>query len=104
MKFLREAIVTGKPSKSQQVSIPDTLQVQGLPDFSESQRQAIKMANFERLSIIQGPPGCGKTMVVAAVAANWMKDIANQPKVLICAPSNTAADFIAERLHQVPML
>jgi hypothetical protein len=26
------------------------------------------------------------------------------PKVLVCAPSNTAADYIAERLYQIPML
>jgi Rad3-related DNA helicase len=62
------------------------------------------MALKERLSIIQGPPGTGKTLVVAAIVANWMKDIENQPKVLVCAPSNTAADFIAERLTEIPML
>lgn len=33
-----------------------------------------------------------------------MKNIENQPKVLVCAPSNTAADFIAERLMQIPLL
>ena len=57
------------------------------------------MAFSERLSVIQGPPGCGKTLVVVALAANWMKNIEEPPKLLICAPSNTAADFIAERLH-----
>jgi Rad3-related DNA helicase len=62
------------------------------------------MALKERLSIIQGPPGTGKTLVVAAIAANWMKNIQDQPKVIVCAPSNTAADFIAERLIQIPLL
>lgn len=33
-----------------------------------------------------------------------MKNTENPPKVLICAPSNTAADFIAERLIQIPYL
>jgi hypothetical protein len=41
---------------------------------------------------------------VAAIVANWMKNIQDQPKVIVCAPSNTAADFIAERLIQIPML
>jgi DNA polymerase III delta prime subunit len=57
------------------------------------------MALMERLSLIQGPPGCGKTLVVTAIVANWMKNPAEMPKILICAPSNTAADFIAERLY-----
>jgi hypothetical protein len=42
-------------------------------------------------------------LVVAAIVANWMKELPH-PKILICAPSNTAADFIAERLSQIPML
>ena len=62
------------------------------------------MALKERLSIVQGPPGTGKTLVVAAIVANWMKNHANPPKILVCAPSNMAADFIAERLHQIPTL
>ena len=62
------------------------------------------MALSERLSIIQGPPGCGKTLVVATIVGNWMKNLQNMPKVLVCAPSNTAADYIAERLYQIPML
>jgi hypothetical protein len=33
-----------------------------------------------------------------------MKDLNDTSKVLVCAPSNTAADFIAERLIQIPML
>jgi len=33
-----------------------------------------------------------------------MKDTHDTSKVLVCAPSNTAADFIAERLIQIPLL
>lgn len=62
------------------------------------------MALKQRLSIIQGPPGCGKTLVVTAIVANWMKDMNKHPRILVCAPSNTAADFIAERLYQIPQL
>ena len=43
-------------------------------------------------------------MVVATIVANWMKQIEDPPKVLVCAPSNTAADFIAERLMTIPSL
>jgi Rad3-related DNA helicase len=59
------------------------------------------MALQQRLSIIQGPPGCGKTLVVTAIVANWMKNM-KKMRILVCAPSNTAADFIAERLFEIP--
>jgi hypothetical protein len=42
--------------------------------------------------------------VVAALVANWMKNLKSLPKVMVCAPSNTAADFIAERMSQIPAL
>jgi hypothetical protein len=43
-------------------------------------------------------------MVLTAIVANWMKNLNNIPRILVCAPSNSAADFIAERLFQIPLL
>lgn len=60
------------------------------------------MAVKNRLSIIQGPPGTGKTTVVGAIASQWIKQ--KDQRILICAPSNPAADFIAERLQSIPSL
>ena len=103
--FLKEAIITGKKSRSQDVRMPGEIRVDGLPNtFSISQTEAVVMALQERLSIIQGPPGCGKTLVVTAIVANWMKNLNKIPRILVCAPSNTAADFIAERLFQIPLI
>lgn len=42
--------------------------------------------------------------MVTAIVANWMKNLKNVPRILVCAPSNTAADIIAERLFQIPYL
>ena len=58
------------------------------------------MALKERLTIIQGPPGTGKTMVVGSIVSNWL---INDPtlSILICAPSNAAANLIAERLAKI---
>jgi len=33
-----------------------------------------------------------------------MKNLKKIPRILVCAPSNTAADFIAERLFQIPLI
>jgi hypothetical protein len=43
-------------------------------------------------------------LVVATIVANWMKNTEEPPKVIVCAPSNTAADFIAQRMMQIPSL
>lgn len=47
--------------------------------------------------IIHGPPGTGKTMtVVEAVLQVYMKK--KNAKILICAPSNNAADHVLEKI------
>jgi hypothetical protein len=50
--------------------------------------------------IIQGPPGTGKTVTIAAIVVNWLKpeNSGSDDQILVCAPSNTAADYLAERL------
>ena len=48
-----------------------------------------------RLHLIWGPPGSGKTGTLCGIVANWHK-LHPQEKILVCAPSNHAADHIAE--------
>jgi superfamily II DNA or RNA helicase len=64
----------------------------------------VRLALEERFTLIQGPPGTGKTLIVSALCANWMKNRQIPPRILICAPSNAAADHIAERLALIPSL
>ncbi|KAG8984017.1 hypothetical protein FRB90_005620, partial [Tulasnella sp. 427] len=49
--------------------------------------------------VVFGPPGTGKTVVLVEAIRQVL---ANQPdaKILACAPSNSAADIIAERLSR----
>eukprot|EP00388_Colpodella_angusta_P023267 GDKJ01059418.1.p1 GENE.GDKJ01059418.1~~GDKJ01059418.1.p1 ORF type:complete len:510 (-),score=-7.54 GDKJ01059418.1:80-1609(-) len=50
-----------------------------------------------RLSALWGPPGTGKTTtVVAAIIATALNS--RSAKILVCTPSNEAADLIVERL------
>ena len=48
-----------------------------------------------RFTIISGGPGCGKTSVVAAVAALWLES-RPQDRIVLCAPTGLAQ----ARLHQ----
>ena len=47
--------------------------------------------------IVFGPPGTGKTMVVIEAIAQILLTH-EDPRVLVCAPSNAAADVVAKRL------
>lgn len=59
----------------------------------------------DRLTLIKGPPGTGKTRVLAAIVTNWYKMISGTTeKILVCCPSNFAADLCAELLCNIPMI
>jgi ATP-dependent RNA/DNA helicase IGHMBP2 len=61
-----------------------------------SQREAVALAMAARdFALIHGPPGTGKTTAAVEVI---LQAVARGEKVLACAPSNIAADNLAERL------
>lgn len=59
------------------------------------------MGLTEKLCCIEAPPGTGKTTVITAIVANWMKTFNNDMKILVCAPSNSATDLLVERLFSI---
>ena len=67
-----------------------------LRKLNESQRNAVRrMLQAEDVFVLHGPPGTGKTTtLVSAVQAA----LCGSPQVLVCAPSNAAADLLTERL------
>jgi regulator of nonsense transcripts 1 len=61
-----------------------------LPTPNDSQVLAVRSALASEVCLIQGPPGCGKTVCAAQILMNLPYE-----KVLLCAPSNSAADHLA---------
>ncbi|KAK9474282.1 P-loop containing nucleoside triphosphate hydrolase protein [Dipodascopsis tothii] len=61
------------------------------------QRAAVALATGpSELAIVHGPPGTGKTATVVEI----VRQLAGRgQRVLVCAPSNVAADTVLERLH-----
>lgn len=68
------------------------------PELNTHQLHAIQFAMNRTVSLIQGPPGTGKTVVSVALVYNLVKNGAKT--VLVCAPTNVAADQLAVRLNQ----
>jgi ATP-dependent RNA/DNA helicase IGHMBP2 len=69
-----------------------------LSNLNEVQDQAIKIAaNAQYLSIIHGPPGTGKTTTIVELIRTINKEV---NKILVCAPSNTAVDILADRVNE----
>jgi len=60
-----------------------------------SQKAAILLALTNRISLIQGPPGTGKTSTVAFLIVAAYKALKPRARILLCGPSNEAADNLA---------
>lgn len=73
------------------------LDIPGLNKLDELQKKIIKEMMAKRVSVIIGPPGTGKTVLLSAIVYNIFK---NNPdsKILICSNSNYAVDQAALKI------
>ncbi|CAG0890385.1 unnamed protein product, partial [Darwinula stevensoni] len=79
----------------QQVLIPHQID---LPNLNASQNAAIShILHTNDVSLVHGPPGTGKTTTIVAAIQLLTR---TESTVLVCAPSNTAADLLTERLAE----
>lgn len=61
-----------------------------------SQKDAVRFALENQVSVIHGPPGTGKTYTVVEI----VRQLVNKgERVLVCGPSNISVDNVLERLH-----
>ncbi len=69
-----------------------------IQNLNDSQKNAIhRMVAAKDLFVIHGPPGTGKTTtIISAIKTTLL----NVKQVLVCAPSNAAADLLTEKLAQ----
>jgi len=61
---------------------------------------AVSRAKSHSVSIIHGPPGTGKTFTLASIVN--ILSLEEQGTILVCAPSNFAADGIASTIQNLP--
>lgn len=68
-----------------------------LPQLNAAQNEAVnEILAAQDVAIIHGPPGTGKTTTLVQAIRLLCK---TESTVLVCAPSNSAADLLTERLH-----
>jgi hypothetical protein len=79
--------------------VPTGEAVVGPLRLTEAQREAVVRARRERLAVISGPPGSGKSHTVAAVAADA---VAAGRSVLVATRSGHAADVVSGLLGRQP--
>ncbi|KAI5420522.1 ATP-dependent helicase NAM7 [Lathyrus oleraceus] len=77
-------------------ALPRRFGAPGLPKLNASQVFAVKSVLQRPISLIQGPPGTGRTVTSAALVYHMAKQ--GQGQVLVCAPSNVVVDQLAEKI------
>lgn len=66
------------------------------PWLNSTQETAVnKVLNTREVAIVHGPPGTGKTTTLVEAIYETLH---REPQVLVCAQSNTAVDWISEKL------
>src|SRR5690606_28358233 len=65
--------------------------------FNLSQKKAVDTAFMHRLSIIEGPPGTGKTQTILNIIANA---ILNKQSVAVVSSNNSATQNVYEKLEK----
>lgn len=73
--------------------------------MSRTQLSIVKKAVNPGLYLIQGGPGTGKSFTIISIIEAWLyKNFKSSDKILICAPSNSVADLLAERMYESKFL
>lgn len=68
--------------------------------INESQFEAVKKAFSSQISIIEGPPGTGKTQTILNIVANIL---INKQSVAVVSNNNSAVDNVYEKLEKVSL-
>lgn len=73
--------------------------IDGPFELNAAQRSAVDAVERQRLTVLSGPPGTGKTQTVAAVAFDQVR---RGRSVLVVAPTNAAVSALTTLMEQTP--
>lgn len=66
-------------------------------DATPTQTRAVNMALNNMVTLVQGPPGCGKTMTITAMVINMLQLLPSQ-RIMVCGQSNASVENIIKLL------
>lgn len=69
-----------------------------ISDIDDSQKKAVLNAFNNKLTVITGPPGSGKTQVILNILANA---VLHNKKVLVASKNNKAVDNVKDRFDKI---
>ncbi|KAJ7274279.1 P-loop containing nucleoside triphosphate hydrolase protein [Mycena haematopus] len=95
------------PTWSTAVPFAHAVPIRFSRELNDSQKMAVSaIVSNDRINVIQGPPGSGKTTVIAAVVASISSSgiRAQDKSIWLIAQSNVAVKNIAEKLASVDFL
>lgn len=69
-----------------------------ISDIDDSQKNAVLNAFNNKISVITGPPGSGKTQVIMNILANA---VLQNKKVLVASKNNKAVDNVKDRFNRI---
>ncbi|MFT4565319.1 MAG: ATP-dependent RNA/DNA helicase IGHMBP2 [Saprospiraceae bacterium] len=97
-RYLQELREGVRHRKLQQQDIPNIGNVGIADKLNESQKKAVEgCLRAERMGIIHGPPGTGKTTTLVSFASELLKA---EKRILVTAPSNNAVDLLTRKLSE----
>ena len=76
-------------------------EINGFGSLNESQIIALEKIFKSPLNWIQGPPGTGKTFLSSFIVYNIFNEKKEEDKILLCAPSNSAADNLTSYMIRI---
>jgi superfamily I DNA and/or RNA helicase len=98
MTFISEKSVLGSFLNSKIITKKDDKEMLVFPfGFNASQKNAVERAFANSISIIEGPPGTGKTQTILNIIANV---IYRKQTVAVVSGSNSATDNVYEKLSK----
>lgn len=98
LSIVSEKSVLGAYLTSEVITKTDTFNVPIFPfGFNLSQKRAVEMAMENSISIIEGPPGTGKTQTILNIIANVVYQGQN---VAVVSGNNSATDNVIEKLEK----
>jgi primosomal protein N' len=96
-KSLLESFLTNKIIDNQVLKLQEEDLIQ-ISDIDDSQKKAVLNAFNNKLSVITGPPGSGKTQVILNILAN---SVLQNKKVLVASKNNKAVDNVKDRFDRI---